>query len=137
MRSILIDTGAVIGLLNPKDRYHQQAEVFFESLRGTDRLLTTWPVVTECTFALERNRNALFDWLTAGAIEIVDFGLDDVKSMRTWADRYRDRQVDFADASLVWLAVRHRTNLIATTDFNDFEAYRLPNRKPFKNLISR
>ncbi|MGH9577539.1 MAG: hypothetical protein ACRD3R_08885 [Terriglobales bacterium] len=94
-------------------------------------------MVTECTFALERNRDALFDWLLASGIAVADFGLDDIPAMRIWAARYRDREVDFADATLVWLATRQRTNLIATTDFNDFEAYRLPNRKAFKNLFAR
>jgi predicted nucleic acid-binding protein len=106
-------------------------------LRGTDRLFTTWPVVTECTFALERNREALFDWLLASGISAVDFGLDDLPTMRAWAASYRDRQVDFADATLVWAATKQGTNLIATTDFNDFETYRLPNRKAFKNLLTR
>ena len=137
MRSILIDTGAVIGLLSPTDRHHARAEAFFASLRGTDRLFTTWPVITECTFALDRNRDAFFEWLLASGITLVDFALDDVPMMRAWASRYRDRTVDFADATLVWLAGRQRTNLIATTDFNDFETYRLPNRKAFKNLIAR
>lgn len=137
MRSILVDTGAVIGLLSPADRHHARAEAFFTSLRGTDRLFTTWPVITECTFALERNREAFFDWLLGSGITLVDFGLDDLPTMRAWASRYRDRTVDFADATLVWLAGRQRTNLIATTDFNDFETYRLPNRKAFRNLIAR
>jgi predicted nucleic acid-binding protein len=137
VRSILVDTGAVIGLLNPADRHHARAEAFFASLRGTDRLFTTWPVITECTFALERNRDSFYDWLLASGIVVVDFGLDDVPAMRLWASRYRDRHVDFADATLAWLAIRQRTNLIATTDFNDFETYRLPNRKAFRNLIVR
>jgi len=136
MRSILIDTGAIVGLLNPRDRHHAQAERFFAGLRGPDRLATTWPVVTECTFALARNRDALFDWLLSSTIEVVDFSLDDVETMR-WMNAYRDREVDFADASLVWLAARRGTDLIATTDFNDFEVYRLLNRRPFRNLVTR
>jgi len=137
VRNILVDTGAIVGLLNSRDRFHPQVERFFAEIRGADRLATTWPVVTECTFALVRNRDALFDWLLAGDIEIVDFGLDDVDVMRRWMDRYRDREVDFADASLVWLAARKNTNLIATTDFNDFETYRLFNRQSFRILIER
>jgi len=92
--------------------------------------------VTECTFALARNRDALFDWLLSSTIEVVDFSLDDVETMR-WMNAYRDREVDFADASLVWLAARRGTDLIATTDFNDFEVYRLLNRRPFRNLVTR
>jgi predicted nucleic acid-binding protein len=137
VRNILIDTGAIVGLLNPRDRNHARAERFFAALQGPDRLATTWPVITECTFALVRNRGALFDWLLAGSIDVVDFGLDDVATMRRWMDGYRDREVDFADASLVWLAARRDTDLIATTDFNDFETYRLFNRRPFRNLVER
>ncbi len=137
MRNILIDTGVVIGLLSPTDRYHTHAESFFAGLRGNDRLFTTWPVITECTFALERNRDTFFEWLLGSGTEVVDFALDDLSVMQAWASKYRDRQVDFADATLVWLASKLRTNLIATTDFNDFEAYRLPNRKAFKNLVVR
>jgi uncharacterized protein len=137
VRNILVDTGAIIGLLNPADRFHEKAFAFFGELRGTDRLSTTWPVVTECTFALIRNRDALFDWLATGEVEVADFGLEDLQSMKRWMDRYSDREVDFADASLIWLAMKKQTNLIATTDFNDFETYRLPNRKAFKILIER
>ena len=127
----------IIGLLNPGDRYHTHSEAFFSGLRGNDRLLTTWPVITECTFALIRNRDALFDWLLASGLQVVDFGLQDLDFMRAWMDRYRDREADFADASLVWLAVKCGTQVIASTDFKDFEAYRLPNRKAFRNLIQR
>ncbi len=137
MRNILVDTGAIIGLLDPADRFHARAESFFAELRGTDRLFTTWPVVTECTFALIRNRDALFEWLASSVIEVEDFGLDDLQPIGRWMDRYSDREVDFAGASLVWLATRKQTNLIATTDFNDFETYRLPNKKSFKILIDR
>jgi len=64
-------------------------------------------------------------------------GLDDLPRMRAWRKRYADREVDFADKTLVWLGDQRRTNLIATTDFDDFEAYRLPNGKPFKILVDR
>lgn len=137
MRSILVDTGAIIGLLNPADRFHARAQDFFAKLRASDRLMTTWPVITECTFALVRNRHALFEWMKLSGIEVVDFGVDDLDALQGWMEKYRDRDVDFADATLVWLAVARRTNLIATTDFNDFEVYRLPNRKAFNILIER
>jgi len=32
----------------------------FKSLGPADDLLTTWPVITECSFAIERNRVALW-----------------------------------------------------------------------------
>jgi predicted nucleic acid-binding protein len=127
----------VVPLLYPADRWHAAAREFFAKLRSVDRLSTTWPVITECPFALVRNRAALFKWLGASGIEVVDFALEDLEWTRNWSERYADREIDFADASLVRLAVRHETNLIATTAFNDFEVYRLPNRRPFKLLIPR
>ena len=137
MRNILVDAGAIIGLLNPAHRFHDRAHAFFSTLRGTDQLFTTWPVITECTFALIRNRDALFEWLRAGALGVINFGLDELSSIKQVMDCYSDREVDFADASLIWLATEKQTNLIATTDFNDFEAYRIGNKKSFKNLIAR
>ena len=107
------------------------------SVRPNDRLLSTWPAVTECFHLLDRSRNALFDWLASSGIEIIDFRLDELERLRRWINGYRDREVHFADATLAWLAAEERTTLVATTDFNDFETYRLPGGKRFRNLIAR
>ncbi len=137
MRSILVDTGAIVGLLRPSDRHHDRVERFFTSLSPRDGLLTTWPVITECGFIMRRQEEPFWSWLLESKIEIADFTLEDVAAMREWRARYDDREVDFADASLVWLGQTRRTNLIATTDFDDFEVYRLKNGKRFINLIER
>jgi uncharacterized protein len=137
MRNILLDTGSIVGLLRPTDHHHERSKSFFASLRPTDALLTTWPVITECAFIMRRQEATYWDWLLGSAIQVVDCGFDDLPSMREWRKRYEDREVDFADQTLVWLADRCRTNLIATTDFGDFETYRLPNGKAFKILIAR
>jgi uncharacterized protein len=137
MRSILLDTGAVAALLRTGDRHHTQAIAFFESLRPTDVLLTTWPVVTECAFLMRRNENLFWDWFTDSSIEVADFTTEDIPAMRAWRSRYADREVDFADSTLVWLAGKRDTNLIATTDFADFATYRLTNGKAFKLLLQQ
>ena len=59
----MIDTGAIRALLDPDDKYHFQAVALFKSLGPVDYLLTTWPVITECSFAIERNRVALWQWI--------------------------------------------------------------------------
>ena len=137
MRNILLDTGAIVGLLRPADRHHERVKSFVASLRPTDALLTTWPVITECAFIMRRQEATYWNWLLESEVQVVDFGWDDLPAMRVWRKRYEDREVDFADQTLVWLGDERRTNLIATTDFDDFEAYRLPNGKPFKILIAR
>lgn len=137
MRSILLDTGAIVALLRPNDRYHERAREFFAALRPTDLLLTTWPVITECAFIMRHAESAYWEWLLDSEIQVAEFALDDIPDMRSWRRDYPDREIDFADASLVWLAHQRRTQLIATTDFNDFETYRLVNGRSFKLLIPR
>jgi uncharacterized protein len=46
-------------------------------------------------------------------------------------DDYADRPMDFADATLVYLAAREALSLILTVDHGGFETYRLPGRKKF------
>jgi len=137
MRNILVDTGAIVGLLRPTDRHHGRAKAFFSALPPADVLLTTWPVITECAFIMRHHEEIFWDWLLDSALQVEEFALDDIPTMRAWRAQYTDREVDFADVSLIWLAGRRNTNLIATTDFDDFETYRLPNRKSLKLLIAR
>lgn len=137
MPSILIDTGAIRALLDPGDKYHGQAVALFKSFSPADDLLTTWPVITECSFAIERNRVALWQWIHESGIEVVDFSIQDLPAMLRLTAPYSDRLVDFADATLLWLAMRRHTRRIATTDFNDFETYRLPGRLKFEILFTR
>ena len=135
VRNILVDTGAIVALIRERDPAHERVVALFASLRGTDQLITTWPVVTECTFALERYRTAFFDWLFESRTEVVEFDFQAVRSMLEWIKGTRDRQIDFAEATLVWLAGARNTDLIITTDYRDFRTYRLPNRRSFRLLL--
>lgn len=137
MRNILLDTGAVAALLRPRDRHHASAREFFAALRPADVLLTTWPVVTECAFLMRHAESDFWEWFMESGIEVVNFETGDLPDIVSWRSRYADREIDFADATLVWLAGKRRTNLVATTDFADFETYRLPDGKPFKLLLAR
>ncbi len=65
------------------------------------------------------------------------FAPGDIPAMRSRRKRYDDREVDFADARLVWLSDEHRTQSIATIDFDISETYRLTNGKSFKPLMRR
>jgi hypothetical protein len=48
--------------------------------------------------------------------------------------KYRDREVDFADACLIHLATEFHTGDVLTLD-HDFEIYRWSGNKPFRLLI--
>jgi len=47
----------------------------------------------------------------------------DLPSLNAPMNKYRDRPMDLADATLVHIAERHSINLILTIDHNDFETY--------------
>jgi len=46
--------------------------------------------------------------------------------------RYRDRPMDFADATLVHLAERESLTSVFTVDHDDFETYRIAGRRRFR-----
>jgi predicted nucleic acid-binding protein len=52
-------------------------------------------------------------------------------------ERYSDRPMDFADATLVHLAEREGLRTIFTLDNNDFETYRIGGRKRFRVVPGR
>ncbi len=52
-------------------------------------------------------------------------------------DRYQDRPMDFADATLVHLARRESLSMIFTTDHDDFETYRIEGKQRFRIVPDR
>jgi predicted nucleic acid-binding protein len=54
--------------------------------------------------------------------------------VRTLMSRYWDRPMDFADATLVYLAKRESQSTILTVDRADFETYRIEGRRRFRVL---
>lgn len=100
-------------------------------------LITTWPCVTEATHMLSLlgNRLRLLSWLAEGGALVYNFSASDLKPMAEWIRHYSDRRdMDFADALLVWLGAAVAAEEILTLDYNDFERYRLPSGKPFRIL---
>lgn len=51
--------------------------------------------------------------------------------------QYRDRPMDFADATLVHLARRESLSTIFTIDHDDFETYRIEGRRRFRIVPER
>ena len=128
----LIDTGAILAILEFDDRWHARCLQALTSVRLP--LLTTEAVLTE-TFHLAsrhpQNIESAWRFVRSGALTIQpisDFDLPELHAMMT---RYGDLPMDFADATLVHVANRESVNLILTIDHNDFEIYRLAKNKKF------
>ena len=61
----------------------------------------------------------------------------DMPAIETLMAKYRDRPMDFADATLVHLAGRELVTSVFTIDHDDFETYRIAGRRRFRITPSR
>jgi predicted nucleic acid-binding protein len=138
VRSVLVDSGPLVALFNVRDRQYKNVDSKVAALAAENALLlTTWPCVTEATHMLRvlDNRLDLLAWLAQGGARVHDFDALDLNHMTNWMRRYSERrEMDFADASLIWLAGELGATEILTIDRNDFERYRTPAGRPFRLL---
>lgn len=138
MARALVDTGAVVALVNRADRHHGAAVDWFRRFRG--QLLTTEPVVTETAYVLAESpphqRAALvwFERARAAGLLRVEPVADYAELARIIA-QYANLPCDYADASLIALAERTGVAAIATIDQRDFSVYRLRRHKRFRILF--
>ena len=131
---LAVDSGPLVAWLNARDRHHARAAAFFKA--RPERLVTTWPVLTEvCHLAPQPARAGLLHWIAAGGASV--FHLPDEQSGQLAAlmEQYHDLPMDLADASLVWLSRHLGTLLVATTDRTDFTVYRGAGNRRFRNVF--
>lgn len=139
MRAALVDAGAMIALFDLADEFYERyTGIFKELLSRRVQLVTTWPCVTEASYSLApQNHLALLEWLQGGAVSVQNFSAAELQPMVGWMEQYTERGktiMDFADATLYWLAIDLKTNLVLTVDSRDFSRYRLPDGQAFEIL---
>mgnify|MGYP001600279266 FL=1 len=100
--------------------------------------MTTWPCVVEAAYLLAPlQRYELLRWIELGGAVVYPFAPHDLRDMVRGMRRYTEagkREMDFADASLYWLATETGVTEIMTTDVADFSRYRLPDGRTFSLL---
>ncbi len=134
----LIDTGAMLALLNGRDRWHDRCVKAFATLRLP--LATTAAVLTELFHLISDHPHdieAAWRFIRSGAIVVLPITDADLPDLERLMKRYSDRPMDFADATLVRLAQRESLSTICTIDHNDFETYRIAGRRKFRVVPSR
>lgn len=131
----LVDTGAIVALLNQSDRWHRVCLEAFERLQLP--LLTSEAVLTETFHFASIHRNgmeAAWTFLRSGAVKLADIQHSELPQIHALMSQYWDRPMDFADATLVHLAKRESLSTIFTVDYADFETYRIGGRRRFRVL---
>ena len=137
-KAVLADTGYWLALANPKDAWHRAAVLATE--RVSQRLVVTWPVITETCHLLGRfggtNAQTSFIDLLRTSADIYPQDAAQLSDIADLMDKYRDTSMDLADASLVAAATELRDGRILSSDERDFEIYRWGGREPFENLLT-
>ena len=134
----LIDTGAILALLDRGDRWHERCIEAFDTLRLP--LATSAAVLAELFHLLDDHPHQLeaaWAFLGSGAITVLAIDDTDLPDLRVLMERYHDRPMDFADATLVWLARREHLSTVFTVDHDDFETYRIEGKRRFRVVPGR
>jgi uncharacterized protein len=123
---ILVDTGPLVALFDPRDDAHASARAVLQGIR--EALVTTAPVLTEAFHLLDpgsRGAGALREFLQADGASVWFFEPQTLKRALELMKRYEDRPMDLADASLVAAAEQLRLTRVFTLDRSDFATYRV------------
>ncbi|MGH7820926.1 MAG: type II toxin-antitoxin system VapC family toxin [Candidatus Binatia bacterium] len=123
---ILLDTGPIVALFDPRDDAHDEAKRVLSTLRS--RLVTTTPVLTEVFHLLDpssRGAEAVREFVAARGVTLWFYGEASLRRAFEVMRKYRDHAMDFADASLVVAAESLRAPTVFTLDRNEFATYRV------------
>ena len=135
MNVALVDTGPLVAMFVRNDPDHALVSAWLRGFRG--RLLTTWPVLTEvCHFLGPKVALRFLRWIEAGGAAVIEVPAQELAEVIRMMEKYLDRPMDLADASLVWLAGRSGVRDILTVDTGDFAVFRTPQRKPFIDVLA-
>jgi uncharacterized protein len=131
----LIDTGAILALLDRTDRWHDSCVDAFHQLRLP--LLTSDAVLTELFYLVGDTRSemeAAWRFVHSGALVLGTIEHAELQHVHGLMSRYWDRPMDFADGTLVYLARREFLSVILTVDHADFATYRIEGKRQFRVL---
>ena len=128
----LIDTGAILAILDQDDYWHSACTQALVALQIP--LLTTEAVLTEAFHLIgssAHDMQQLWAFVLSGALTVKTLGDSDLLELRSLMTKYKDRPMDFADATLVHAANCESLTVVLTIDHDDFETYRLKGNKKF------
>lgn len=130
----LTDAGALIALIDADEPDHERCKRALEAIRLP--MLTTWPAFTEAMYLLGRaggwrGQEALWKLIRRDDLLIATASPEAIERSARLMERYSDRPMDLADATLVALAEERGLTRIFTLD-DDFHIYRIAGRRRFE-----
>ena len=121
---IVVDTGPIVALINPRDEYHRWARSVVGQL--SEPMLTCDAVLSEALFLLSHTPNGIArftDVLASGAIQSDFATTANLRELTLMIRKYQTLPMSFADACLVRLSEIHDGAAVLTID-SHFRIYR-------------
>lgn len=91
-------------------------------------------LIVDTGFLDAKAKVALLNWVQCGGIKVVDVPITAYSEITQAIEKYADHEIDFTDATLIWLANNYQQQQILTVEKNDFSAFRLKNNQWFQLL---
>lgn len=132
MIKAIIDTGPIVAFFDESDNYCIECRSFLKNFKG--KLFTSLAVVTEVSYLLSDNKRiqkAFIEWIDNNALSILNQDNEQFSSILFFMNKYSDRPMDFADASLMTIAEVYEIQNIFTLD-SDFRFYKSKKGKSLK-----
>lgn len=126
---ILADTGAIVALVDRRDRHHRAVAAAYDA--HADEWVLPWVILPEVDYLLGAHVGAAaqdaFLADVADGSYAVEWGSErDLDEALRITRQYSALRLGMVDATLVALASRHRPTAIATLDLRHFGAVRIP-----------
>lgn len=136
MKYVLLDASVLVALFDVNELHHDLYKRKIRASQSEGRhLISTWPCVTEASYHLSpMGHIVMLKWL-ATSVMVDEMTVADLPLMVDYMERYTEPRkivMDFADASLVRLAIKLDCIHILTEDRRDFLRYRLPDGRGFE-----
>jgi len=132
---LLLDTGPFVALVDRSEARHADCVETLETWTGS--IVTTEAVLTEALYLVGpswRPQSSCLEFILRGAVLLVPPSLKSLQRVSELMEKYADRPMDYADATLVALAEDLGTDRVFTLDREDFSIYRSHGKRPFQVL---
>lgn len=122
----ILDAGPLIAALNSADQYHRWAS---ETLQRLGPPFYSCPEAMAETAAITGQPAAVGEMIQAGEIVLAFDLSEQTAGVLALLNKYRDRQMDLADACIVRMTELMRDCRVITLDRADFAVYRRNGRE--------
>ena len=134
MKAIL-DTGPWVALIDRSETRHEECVQWIQEYSG--RLFSTEAVITEVLYLLNFSieaQGAAIDFVLEAGVELIPTSNESLEKAKNLMKKYSDLPMDYADATIVCLALDTGISNIVTFDKRDFGIYRMK-RQPFQIML--